>query len=388
MPVTLTCPNCSKVIREDDHLCPGCGLNLTLAILMAEQTLAASPVIPSGAPITPELLVPRLGDFLLEKGVLSAGDLQYALLYQHSRAETGEIRLLGQALLELGLVDRETLDQVITEQILHLQAALQDSNRKLENRVQERTLDLQKALNKLTELNQLKSSFISSISHELRTPLTHIKGYLDLLADGSLGELNSAQSDAVQVLLRAENRLTQLIDNLIRFSMAARGELSLNMTPVDLALVANQLLGSLRKQASSRQVILEFMIDVPLPTVLADKEKMSWVLLQLLDNAVKFTPANGKVTLRMTSDGSIVTVSISDTGIGISEDNLKEIFQPFHQLDGSDTRRYGGTGLGLALVQRIIDAHGSNIHVRSAIGEGSCFEFHLPATTPEYTAYA
>jgi signal transduction histidine kinase len=114
-------------------------------------------------------------------------------------------------LLELGYIDREILDQVITEQILQLQSALQHANRQLESRVQERTRELQQALNRLSELNQLKSNFISNVSHELRTPLTHIKGYLDLLADGSLGQLTDQQSTAVEGRFALETRLEELI---------------------------------------------------------------------------------------------------------------------------------------------------------------------------------
>jgi signal transduction histidine kinase len=383
MSVNISCPNCAKQIGSDDSNCPGCGINLALAVLMAERALVAYPAVPSGGPITPEILVPRLGDYLIEKGVLSTADLQHALSHQRTNATSGRISLLGQTLLELGLVDRETLDQVITEQILQLQAALQESNRQLENRVQERTVDLQNALNKLTELNQLKSSFISSISHELRTPLTHIKGYLDLLAEGSLGTLNESQQEALDVILRAEGRLEQLIDNLISFSLSARDELSLNLTSADFGQVVNTAVARSWKLAEDREVQLISDLQDALPQVLADIEKITWVLLQLIENAIKFTPSGGKVTVKTRTDGKLVTLSILDTGIGISEENLQVIFQPFHQLDGSDTRRYGGTGLGLALVKRIIDAHGSYIKVRSALGSGSCFEFNLPAAKIE-----
>lgn len=139
--------------------------------------------------------------------------------------------MIGQKLLELGLVDRETLDQVVTEQILQLQQALQLANRQLEQRVLERTQDLQQALNKLSELNELKSNFISTISHELRTPLTHLKGYITLLADGSLGDLSEAQQEAMDVMERAEARLEHLIEDLIQFSLIARGQLSLTLNP-------------------------------------------------------------------------------------------------------------------------------------------------------------
>jgi signal transduction histidine kinase len=379
MPVAITCPSCAKVIHGEDAQCPGCGLKLSMAVLIAEHTLASSSSVPSGTPMTPEILVPRLGDYLIEKGVLSPQELQRALIFQQEQAASGRIILLGQALLELDLVQHETLDQVITEQILQLQLALRESNRQLESRVEERTAELRTALEKLTELNQLKSSFISSISHELRTPLTHLKGYLDLLGEGSLGDLNPAQEEAVSVLLKAESRLEQLIDNLISFSLAARGELSLNLGPMNLNEIVEQALGQTQKLAHSRNVRVAVKVGPDLPSVRADAEKITWVLQQLLDNAVKFTPAGGEVALKTIQESGMVRIWVSDTGIGISEEKLDEIFQPFHQLDGSDNRRYGGAGLGLALVQKIVEAHGSLIKVSSTPGQGSCFEFHLPA---------
>ena len=158
-------------------------------------------------------------------------------------------RLFGKLLLELGLVDRETLDQVITEQILKLQEALQQSNRQLEQRVQERTIELQRALSKLSQLNELKSNFISNISHELRTPLTHMKGYLSIFVDGGLGPLTSQQEEALDVVMRAEARLKNLIEDLIQFSLAARSELSLNLTATNITGLIQTTLSRVKRQA-------------------------------------------------------------------------------------------------------------------------------------------
>ena len=143
--------------------------------------------------IAPETLVPRLGDLLIERGLLLPEDLESALDHQQQKIQKGEPCLIGQALIELGFVDQQSIDEVVTIQIFELQNQLERANTNLEFQVAERTEELQKALDKLTELNQLKSNFISNISHELRTPLTHIKGYLDILADHSLGPLTASQ---------------------------------------------------------------------------------------------------------------------------------------------------------------------------------------------------
>jgi signal transduction histidine kinase len=346
--------------------------------VLAEQSVLIYGEIPSGVPIAPEVLVPRIGEYMIEQGFLEPEGLQKALAYQKEHATQGNSILLGQALLELGLVERETLDQVITSQILKLQKALSEANQQLQQRVDERTQELQRALERLSELNQLKSNFIANISHELRTPLTHIKGYLDILADGGLGPLTQAQIEAINVLNRAEIRLERLIEDLIQFSLASRGEVSLNLKESEIEKLIQIAAERSLHKAQSQNVQLSSMLQPDLPNVRIDEDKIGWVLLQLLDNAVKFTPKGGKVAVKASHSNGLVHIAVLDTGIGIPENRIAEIFEPFHQLDGEATRRYAGTGLGLAMVRRIIEAHGSQIIVQSAMGKGSRFEFSLP----------
>ncbi|MCL4560812.1 MAG: HAMP domain-containing histidine kinase [Chloroflexi bacterium] len=328
-------------------------------------------------PLTPEILVPKLGDYLVEKGIISPSDLQKALLYQQEFRQEGKFPLLGEVLLEMRLIDRTALDEAITEQIIQLRSALQNANRNLEKRVKERTAELQEALRKLSELNQLKSNFIANISHELRTPLTHIKGYVELLLTQAMGSFNPQQTNALQVIQRSTERLERQIDDLIRFSMAARGEVTLKPVSVDLHSLFNLLAARSKAKAEERKVVLTAQIQDHLPPVNADEEKLTWALLQLLDNAIKFTPEHGQVSIEAVREQGFVRISVADTGIGIPPERIREIFEPFHQLDGSATRRFGGTGLGLALVRQIIDAHGSVIKVSSEVGQGTCFEFLL-----------
>jgi len=347
---------------------------------MNQQTTPASKI-----PVTPEILVPRLGESLVNHGLLSEARLQQALDLQKTRAGAGQPMLLGQAIIELGFLDRETLDRAVTEQIILLRQALEDANRNLERRVEERTAELQEALRKLAEMNQLKSNFIANVSHELRTPLTHVKGYIELLFAEALGPINEDQRNALDVSQRATNRLQGLIDDLILFSLASKGELTLKLQPVDIRKIASELIMRAQAKADDKQTRLSTDFEPDLPLVMADEQKISWVLTQLLDNAIKFTPAGGKVTLEVKRDVSpeMLRVAVIDTGIGIPEDHLAEIFEPFHQLDGSSTRRYGGTGLGLSLVKQIIEAHGSIVRVKSEPGKGSTFSFPLLSATSE-----
>ena len=201
-----SCPHCLNKIDPYSHHCLHCGVDLGTAAVIAETTISFGEIA-MDVRIAPETLVPRLGELLIERGLLDPEDLKTALDFQHDKITSGIPCLIGQALVELGFIDQYSIDEVVTVQIFQLQYALEQTNRELEQRVEERTADLQQALSKLTELNQLKSNFISNISHELRTPLTHIKGYLDLLSDLSLGPLTPLQIDAFDVLHRSEERL-------------------------------------------------------------------------------------------------------------------------------------------------------------------------------------
>jgi signal transduction histidine kinase len=374
----ITCPNCGRLALPSNRYCEHCGVDLAVAAILAEQEFMMPAHLVDGAPVTPEILVPKIGDYMIARGLIKPSDLQQALHYQKEQAASGKTILLGQALLELGLTNRETLDQAVTAQILQLQLALQEANSSLKQRVQERTQELQRALERLSELNHLKSNFIANISHELRTPLTHIKGYLDILSDNGLGPLTPPQMDALNVLKRAEERLERLIEDLIQFSLASRGELSLNLGKTNPAKVIQVAADRSQFKARAQNVELVSESSGNLPIVRADEDKLGWTCFQLLDNAIKFTQSGGKVTIAAVFDGVLITFSVTDTGIGIPEERLAEVFEPFHQLDGSATRRYSGTGLGLAMVKRIIEAHGSQIQVRSVPGKGTCFEFSLP----------
>ena len=228
----------------------------------------------------------------------------------------------------------------------------------------------------------LKANFVSNISHELRTPLTHIKGYMNLLAEGEMGPLNQSQLEGVNVIMRAEERLEQLIENLIQFSLVSRGGLNLEIKKVDLNTLIKASLDRISVKAQKHEICMMAELADGLPPVRADEDKIHWVLLQLLDNAVKFTPKEGKVVVKARNDLGSVSISVTDTGIGIPEERIAEIFEPFHQLDGSASRRYGGTGLGLTMVRRILEAHGSHVNVESVVDVGSSFEFTLPPYDP------
>lgn len=380
---TLPCPQCMFIMPGDSRTCPNCGVDLALLALLAERSYLAG--VPETAPLetTPSAFVPRIGEYLIDRGLLSDDQLQSALQRQKELANEGDKRLLGQTLVEMEYVTKETIDNAITTQIIELHGALQESNRNLEKRVSERTAELKQALERLTEVNQLKTNLISNVSHELRTPLAHIKGYVELLEEEDLGDLTLEQTKAVDVIGRATVRLGRLIEDLIAFSTASKEGMELKPVPIPLSELAHSVIDKSNEKALKEGVKLRLAVKKGLPAVQADADKLAWVLYQLVDNAIKFTPEGGRVKLWAEKVNGFVTVAITDTGIGIPSGKLDEVFQPFHQLDGSATRRYGGTGLGLALVKQILDAHGATIAVESIEHKGSTFSFELPLANLE-----
>ncbi len=328
-------------------------------------------------PLTPEVLVPRLGESLVDQGLLTPADLKKALAYQKEKGEKGERILLGQALIDLGFIERSKLDAAITQQISQLQEALHQSNLFLEQRVQERTAELQEALDKLTELNRLKNDFVSNVSHELRTPLAHMVGYIDLLSAEALGPLSDEQRNALAVLEKSYRRLNSLIDNLLFMAFDTVESLHLETGPVNLAELLPNVMNQYQSKGQAAGIQVTSSLPPDLPNVQADDNKIEWVLGQLLDNAIKFNQPGGRAHLSAELDARRVQISVADTGIGIPTEKINEIYEPFHQLDSSSTRRAGGAGIGLTLAKRIIEAHGSKLQIETHEGKGSRFSFSL-----------
>ena len=327
--------------------------------------------------LTPEILVPRLGDYLIERHLITQEQLARVIELQVAARKSGTPALIGQILVDEKMITQAELDQAVTEQIMQLRTALQNANTFLEQRVKERTAELEAAITKLADFDRMKSNIVANISHELRTPMTHIKGYLELLIASILGPLTDEQLNGLQVMQRASERLENLIEDLLQFSEIDQTDVVLNLQPIDLHRLGQTLVNRAKIKAEEKNLQLSLVTDAGLHLVKVDVNKISWAIGHLLDNAVKFTPANGKIELQCKMEADYVRVIVKDTGIGIPAERFDEIFEPFHQLDGSSTRRYGGTGLGLALVRKIIEAHGSVIRIRSEINMGSEFEFQL-----------
>jgi two-component system cell cycle sensor histidine kinase PleC len=328
--------------------------------------------------LKPEMLIPRLGDLLIDQGLITHGALEFCLNKQAKLKSNGETKQIGQILVEERLIDEDTLNGVITGQIVELRNALVNANQKLEERVRERTNELEIAMKKLEELNNTKSAIIANLSHEFMTPLNHMKGYLELLNTDSLGCLNKEQSDAIIVIQKSYNKLESLIVDLLQFSEASHGNLYIVKKTISVLNFMSIPIKNATPLAVERKVKLKVNLPTPAPEVIGDPEKLSSVISQLLDNALKFTPPGGTIKISAEVNNDKAIISVIDTGIGIQSSKLDEVFEPFHQLDESTARRYGGTGLGLAIVKRILEEHDARYQISSKINEGTAFVFQLP----------
>jgi len=229
----------------------------------------------------------------------------------------------------------------------------------------------------LERANRLKSEFLASVSHELRTPMNAIIGYTKLMLDGLDGEMTAQQQTDLFRVAQAADNLLGLINGLLDLAKIEAGKMELNVEEVNITEVTDEALELVRPHADEKGLEVRALIPLGLPNVWADRARVRQVLANMLANAVKFTE-RGTVSVGATAAEGWVTVSVSDTGVGISPEAQAYVFDEFRQADSSTTRRYGGTGLGLAISKRLVTLHGGRIWVDSEIGRGSSFHFTLP----------
>ncbi|MGH2779161.1 MAG: PAS domain-containing sensor histidine kinase [Actinomycetota bacterium] len=239
-------------------------------------------------------------------------------------------------------------------------------------------LQEQEMVRKLRELDQAKSDFVSSVSHELRTPLTSITGYLEMLVDGDAGPLSSDQLDLLEVVDRNSQRLLMLIEDLLTLSRIESGRLGMAREPVDTLTLISGVEKAVLPLLSGRS--LAFDVDVPadLGSVVGDFSQLERVLLNLLTNAIKFTPDGGRISLVGRAFDGAISLSVADTGIGIPEDEQHKLFTRFFRSSSAQQRAIQGTGLGLAIVKSIVEQHGGSIEVESTPDVGTTLTVELP----------
>jgi signal transduction histidine kinase len=251
------------------------------------------------------------------------------------------------------------------------QSALAIQNARLFQELGDKSQELEAA-------SRHKSEFLANMSHELRTPLNAIIGFSEVLGERMFGELNDKQAEYVQDILSSGRHLLSLINDILDLSKVEAGRMELELSRFDLPAAIGSAVILVRERATRHGLGLDVSVDDRLGLFVGDERKIRQVLLNLLSNAVKFTPEGGRITVRAVPANGSVEVSVSDTGIGIAQDDQEAIFQEFRQVGTDYARKREGTGLGLALARRFVDLHGGRLWVKSRPGEGSTFTFTLP----------
>ncbi len=243
----------------------------------------------------------------------------------------------------------------------------------------ERKRQLEEQNRRMQEANRLKSEFLANMSHELRTPLNAIIGFSELMVNEKVGPVSEEQKEYLGDILTSARHLLQLINDVLDLTKVEAGKMEFRAEALDLARVTNEVKEILRGLASAKRITVEAQVDSSLPKVLLDGGKYKQVLYNFLSNAIKFTPDNGRVTIRTAPEGEhMFRLSVEDTGIGIKTEDLHKLFIEFQQLDAGTAKKYAGTGLGLALTKRIVEAQGGKVGVKSQLGRGSTFHATFP----------
>ena len=240
------------------------------------------------------------------------------------------------------------------------------------------TSELERAYEELKSLDKLKDEFLSNLRHELNTPLTSIKGFSELLYDGTLGELNENQMNAIERVVIKTRKLQNLIDSLLFVSTNQNGDVKYNFEQIDLVSVLNGIVNI--SSDSIKEKKLSIISDIAFDSCFVDGDRtyLPQVFHNLIDNAIKFTPQGGSVTIFASVEENNVHVVVGDTGIGIAEKDIPGLFTKFHQIDSSSTRNYGGNGLGLYISKVIVESHNGKIWIESENGTGTDVHISLP----------
>jgi signal transduction histidine kinase len=303
-------------------------------------------------------------------------------------------KVLAQMQRVVEVIVHTSFKQILTSQ-MHIESVTSTYHE-----LEEKNARLKESNDRLKELDKLKSNFLATVSHELRTPLTSVIGYSDMLLEGLAGAMNDEQRDYVKTIMDKGETLLSLITQILDLSRAESGNLRLQVSDFDLGPVIKGATTSIIPQATKKSITFDVNVARDLPFMRGDKDKVGQMITNLLGNAVKFTPNNGRITLDVDtwtgprpersayrSDGggpfdvreeAFLRIVVGDTGVGIPDDKQAAIFERFFQVDNTSTREFGGTGLGLSIVKSFVDAHRGEISVTSVVGQGSSFTILLP----------
>jgi signal transduction histidine kinase len=322
---------------------------------------------------------------LARQGAIGTWDIGSRQAYQYTTQDLNIAQAIADQ-LAIGIANAQLYQQAqqeIVERKL-TQNVLEQERASLAQRVAERTAALQSANIRLAQAARLKDEFLANMSHELRTPLHAILGMSEALQEQVYGDLNARQLKSLRIIEESGRHLLTLINDILDLAKIGAGELKLELTTVNISDVCRSSLRLVNQQAKKKRLNVSYSFDKGLVSLQADPRRMKQILVNLLSNAVKFTPEGGSIGLDVCSkiERKQISFSVWDTGIGVAEENVHRLFDPFIQLDNRLSREYDGTGLGLSLVSKLVNLHGGTIEVKSKLSEGSRFIVTLPQQQP------
>jgi signal transduction histidine kinase len=256
--------------------------------------------------------------------------------------------------------------------------------RRRQREAQKAYAELAEQAARVREANRLKSEFVANMSHELRTPLNAVIGFSELIHDGKAGPVTDLQKEYLGDVLASAQHLLRLINDLLDLTKVEAGKMAFYPEPVDLADLVARTRDTLRVLAAQKRIKIATKIDPEVREVVVDPGKLKQVLYNYLSNALKFTAEGGRIAVRVRSEGAeFFQLEVDDTGAGIRPEDIPRLFVEFQQLDAGPGKRYPGTGIGLALTKRIVEAQGGRVGVHSVLGQGSTFFAVLPRVAPK-----
>lgn len=237
---------------------------------------------------------------------------------------------------------------------------------------------IEEQISQLKKLDKIKSNFLNITSHELRTPISAIKGYIQLILKQKLGEINEEQKKSLEVALRNANRLDHLIQDILDISRLDSGTMRFIPEPTNVKIMIEETVETMRSSADVKHIQINTTVEEYLPDLTIDQERIKQVIINLLNNAIKFSPDNSNINVNIRKEQDDISFEMQDFGRGIPKDQHDNIFDAFYQVKANEDKRLGGVGLGLAISRGIILAHGGRIWVESTLDKGSKFTFSLP----------
>ena len=279
---------------------------------------------------------------------------------------------------DLGLVEIVANELVIAIQNALRFQEIENFNLTLQARIDDATKKLRQANDKLRALDETKDDFIFMASHQLRTPLTSVKGYLSMVLDGDVGKVSKPQREMLGQAFFSSQRMVYLIADLLNVSRLKTGKFIIEPSPVDLAEIIDQELSQLGETASSKSLNINYDKPKSFPTLMLDETKTRQVIMNFVDNAIYYTPAGGKINVRLIDNPNIIELRIEDNGIGVPKAEQHHLFTKFYRAGNARKARPDGTGLGLFMAKKVVIAEGGSIIFESTEGKGSTFGFVFP----------